>query len=985
MSYSFAQYKHQDEADAVNLVLNQLNWTDVQAQETTQRGAELIQSARNKRRRAGEIETFLREYGLTTDEGRALMTLAEALLRIPDAENANDLIKDKLDDAAWPRIQTDDWMLKATALGLNITKKTLNSIFKKLGEPVVRVAVAQAMKIMGKQFVVGQTIKEAVKNGRTFEKEGYALSFDMLGEGARTVKDAERYYQAYVDALEALGGMDVAPKTGISVKLSALHPRYEFAHRDICVPVLTDKLVTLCQIAKAHDLRLTVDAEEADRLEISLDIFKAAAVHPSLQGWSGMGLAVQAYQKRALHVVDHVSVFAREKNLKLHIRLVKGAYWDSEIKHAQAHGFADYPVYTRKANTDASFLACAHKMLQNRDVLTCLFGTHNAHTIAAIIELAKNETHNLELQRLHGMGENLYAAVKASYDIPCTIYAPVGPHQDLLPYLVRRLLENGANSSFVHRIFDENYAPVDLAQDVIEGVALHPTKRHPKIPLPANIFYDRENSRGLDFADGDNVALFQTEIEKTVVPTTFEQPYVEKAFAAAGQAYKTWSKKTAEERARILEKAADLLERDRDVLCGLCVKEAGKTLPDSIDEVREAIDFCRYYALRGRIDFNSSGQVMPSITGEENRLTLEPRGTFVCISPWNFPLAIFTGQVMAALMAGNTVIAKPAEQTPAIAARAVKIFYEAGVPKDALHLLIGDGKTGAQCVAHSDTAGVVFTGSSEVAKLIQRSLADKEGPIVPLIAETGGLNAMIVDSSALIEQVVDDALQSAFGSAGQRCSALRLLCVQDEIADKTIEMLIGAIAELHVGDPFELRTDVGPIIDQEALHNLHEAKSRLEGTATKIAEANISNPQDNSFAPVAFEIKSLDDITQEIFGPVLHVYRYKLKDLDQVIETINGKGYGLTFGIQSRISDRIEMLSDKLKVGNVYVNRTTIGAIVQSQPFGGRGLSGTGPKAGGPHYLHAFATEKTVTINTTASGGNAHLVSLEESPYNETP
>ncbi|MGE4314123.1 MAG: bifunctional proline dehydrogenase/L-glutamate gamma-semialdehyde dehydrogenase PutA [Pseudobdellovibrionaceae bacterium] len=1002
-----ADYKYRDEALMVKELARALDWSTEDASSVSSDAARLIASARTRRRKPGEIETFLREYGLNTEEGKALITLAEALLRIPDAGTANELIKDKVDSAAWPNTKTDDWMLKATALGMKITKKTLHSLIGRLGEPVVRTAVRQAMRIMGRQFVMGRTIEEAVKNARAFTDTGAAMSYDMLGEGARTAEDADIYFAAYREAIESLKKLHVAGRSGISVKLSALTPRYSFAHKDSCVPFLAQRLKSLCLAARDADIRLTVDAEEADRLDISLEIFKAVALSPELKGWAGLGLAVQAYQKRALKVIDSLTDFAKERGTPFHIRLVKGAYWDSEIKHAQVMGLPDYSVYTRKNNTDLSYLACAKKMLAARPAILCLFGTHNAHTIAALLHMAGEAPEKFELQRLHGMGENLFGVMEEERKTPYSIYAPVGKHEDLLPYLVRRLLENGANSSFVHKIFDEKYEPEELVTDIVERALNHSLKRHPKIPLPVDIFQTRENSQGRDLSDAKTVSYLSDVLKETPsshktstvgekilevcspsnrhdvlarLPIAGDEE-IAKAFEVAQVAFPKWRESCAEKRAVIFEKAADLLEERFDQFFMLAVKEAGKTWGDAVAEIREAVDFCRYYAQQDRVDFDRGGIALPGVTGESNTLFLKGRGTFVCISPWNFPLAIFTGQIVAALMAGNCVICKPAEQTPLIAREMVGLLYEAGVPEDVLHCLVGAGDLGAKLVAHKDVAGVAFTGSTDVARLINRTLAGKDGPIVPLIAETGGLNALVVDSSALTEQVVDDTILSAFGSAGQRCSALRILCVQDDVADKTIHMLKGAIAELEVGDPAHLVTDIGPVIDDEARHNLLQHIEKMNRKAWLLGAARLSPETESAgyyVAPHAFEIPSLDMIEKEVFGPVLHVYRYAAKDRAKVIEALNAKGYGLTFGVHSRISTNIEKISGQADVGNVYVNRSIIGAVVGSQPFGGRGLSGTGPKAGGPFYLHRFATEKVVSINTTASGGNTTLVSLED-------
>ncbi len=987
MTYSISKYKYQDEKQAVDELLKGFVWDDTHADNIKNKSIELINLARDKKRKssesAGEIEAFLREYGLETEEGLALMTLAEALLRIPDARTANDLIKDKIDKADWSRSKSDDWLLKATSLGLNITKKTLNSLIAKLGEPVIRQAVRHAMKMMGKQFVLGRNIEEAIDNGARFRDKEYNISYDMLGEGARTQQDAMRYFDAYKSALVALAGRPIIEEAGLSIKLSALYPRYEFSKKEECVPVLSEKLAELCMIASEANIRITIDAEEADRLELSLEIFNNLMSNKAIKEWSketfGLGLAVQAYQKRAIHLVKNLIKNANSMDCPIHIRLVKGAYWDTEIKHAQVLGLEDYPVFTRKENTDLSYLVCAQIMLDNRDAIYPMFGTHNAQTIASIFEFANGTYNNFEFQRLHGMGENLYAQVSSSEDIKVSLYAPVGKHDHLLAYLVRRLLENGANSSFVHKIYDEGVEVSDLATDYIKNVSEHNTKRHALIPLPKDIYGERINSRGIDLTDETTVSkltknLKKPSLDKCINASTSE---VSNAFKTTESAFKNWKQTPAIERANSLLKCADLLEENTSKLMSLCIYEAGKTIPDAIAEIREAVDFCRYYAQVGTKDFNESGIDLPSPTGETNKLVLEGRGTFVCISPWNFPLAIFMGQVRAALMAGNCVIAKPAEQTPNIAIKAVELLYKSGIPKDVLQLVIGDGKTGAELVEHEKVAGVVFTGSTNVAKSINLTLAGKDGAIVPLIAETGGQNAMIVDSSALPEQVVDDVIASAFGSAGQRCSALRVLCLQEEIADSTIEMLKGAMDELSIGEPHELSTDIGPIIDEEAKEHLCRCVSRIKGSEIKTLQIDKSL-KGNYIAPTCYEIDDLKSLKEEIFGPVLHVYRFNSEQRDQLIEEINRLGFGLTFGLHSRIDGTIKRDAQNIQAGNVYINRSTIGAVVGVQPFGGRGLSGTGPKAGGPYYLHRFATEKTITTDTTASGGNTTLISLEE-------
>lgn len=980
-------YKFQDEAAAIENLLSELEWSDARALKIEQKTVHYTELARQKRLNFGEMETFMREYGLETDEGLALMTLAEALLRIPDTKTASALIKDKISQADWNKSKSEDWLLKATSMGLNITKKTLNSLIEKLGEPVIRRAVSQAMKMMGRQFVLGRTIEEAMKNGQAFAKHGYVMSYDMLGEAARTMKDADGYFASYKYALETLARAPKTKGTGLSVKLSALHPRYEFARKDECVPFLTKRLLELCHFAARNGLRITVDAEEADRLLLSMEIIQNVMNDKDVQAWAqeskGFGLAVQAYQKRAIHLIDTLIEMAHDLNCPLHVRLVKGAYWDTEIKHAQVEGLSGYPVFTRKVNTDLAYMTCMQKMLKNTDVLYPMFGTHNAQTIATVLEYAESQgasvsRHDFEFQRLHGMGENLYEQIIDKENINISLYAPVGRHEYLLAYLVRRLLENGANSSFVNKLYDENIAPQDLAKNIVDDVKNHPSKSHKNIPLPQDIYGTRLNSTGYDLSDEEDVQFLTNKLGtyKKYDHEYATQSSIDEAFESAQKGYQSWSKQSADTRANCLERLGELLEEHTQDLVDLCTYEGGKTLSDTVAEIREAVDFCRYYAIQGRKDFSEKGVKLPSPTGESNHLYMLPRGIFVCISPWNFPLAIFVGQITAALMAGNAVIAKPAEQTPDIARYAVDLMHRAGIPQDALHLLIGDGEVGAHIINHEKVAGGTFTGSTAVAKSINLSLAKKDGPIVPLIAETGGQNAMIVDSSALTEQVVDDVILSAFGSAGQRCSALRILCLQDDIADQTIEMLKGAMDALEVGDPAEIKTDVGPVIDLEAKNHLYKQIDQIDGTLIK--KLDVPNRHENFVAPVCYEVDDISSLKEEIFGPVLRIYRFKASDRANVIETINNLGYGLTFGLHSRIEQRLYNDARAINVGNVYVNRSTTGAVVGVQPFGGRGLSGTGPKAGGPHYLHRFATEKTITIDTTASGGNAHLISLEE-------
>jgi RHH-type proline utilization regulon transcriptional repressor/proline dehydrogenase/delta 1-pyrroline-5-carboxylate dehydrogenase len=877
----------------------------------------------------------------------------------------------------------------------------------------------QAMRMMGKQFVLGQTIEEAIKNCRPYEKKGYKLSFDMLGEGARTIEDSQRLFESYRYAITKVAedGKNKDYSPCVSIKLSALHPRYEYGQSDKAIPEITASLLELSELAAGKGVALTIDAEEVDRLEMSLRIIENIASDKKLKDWDGLGLAVQAYQKRALPLIDYLGDMAAERGQRLQVRLVKGAYWDTEIKRAQILGLNDYPVFTRKSNTDLSYLACASKLLEKRDIFYPMFATHNAHSVASIMEMAANDNGGFEFQRLYGMGETLHDLIIKDGIARVSIYAPCGSHEDLLPYLVRRLLENGANSSFINQLLDKNVPVEEVVADPVADVRAHNGGRHPKITMPADIYGEgRANSKGVDLTEDTVWKPLLDDIEKSISGKRFEaapliggelykdgasreitnpadhgqaigavweadEGIIEEAFKVAKKGYKSWNTTDADDRAAALERLADLMEENGPELMGLCIKEAGKTVDDAQAELREAVDFCRYYAHRGRIDFSSEGEILPGPTGESNVMTMHGRGIFVCISPWNFPLAIFTGQVTAALMAGNAVITKPATPTPLVAMRVVEIMIEAGVHADAITLLPCNGRMGAAIVAHPDTAGVAFTGSTEVAWNINRSLAAKDGPIVPLIAETGGQNAMIVDSSALPEQVIDDVLISAFGSAGQRCSALRVLFVQDDVADKVIKMLKGAMAERRIGDPILASSDIGPTIDENSRKTLIEHKKWLDDNAKFIASVPMDDVLAENgwfFAPVAYEIEHISQLEREIFGPCLHVIRFKGEDIESVIKDINSTGFGLTVGLHSRIDSAMRHITGGVRAGNAYVNRTMIGAVVGVQPFGGQGLSGTGPKAGGPHYLHRFATERVVSIDTTASGGNATLVSLEE-------
>ena len=1001
--------------------------------------ADLVRRVRARARDQGAVEAFMRQYDLGSDEGVLLMCVAEALLRIPDQATADALIRDKLGDANWKKHlgQSDSVLVNASTWGLMLTgklvdladdtKRDVHGAFQRLvgraGEPVIRLAVRQAMKIMGHQFVLGRTIDEALSRSRKGDNANYRYSFDMLGEGALTTRDAQRYLEAYRQAIHAIGSTgpfdDVFAAPSISVKLSALHPRYEHAKRARVLTELGAGLLELAQLARRYGIGLTIDAEETDRLELSLDLIFQVLGDDALRDWNGFGIVVQAYQKRAPFVIDYIAHMAGRLGRRIPVRLVKGAYWDAEVKRAQVEGQAGYPLFTRKQNTDVSYLANARRLLDAGDAIYPMFATHNAQTIATVHRMARamRKRRDFEFQKLHGMGDDLYAEVIPAdrLDVPCRVYAPVGSHEDLLPYLVRRLLENGANSSFVNRITDESISIDELIRDPVDAVSGFDPIPHPRIPLPVDLYRsqheDRDNSMGLNLANDDQLRELAAAINTSGAGRWMAAPLVPGANATGGKlavtnpadrrevvghwqaadnatveralqnavaAHAAWDATPAASRAAILEHAATLLEARMPAYMAMCTKEAGKTLPDGIAEVREAVDFLRYYALQAREHF--APMALPGPTGESNQLQLGGRGVFVCISPWNFPLAIFLGQVAAALAAGNTVIAKPAEQTNLIGFAAVQLLHEAGIPQDVLQYLPGDGATvGAALTRDPRVAGVCFTGSTDTARLINRALAAREsGAIATLIAETGGQNAMIADSSSLPEQVVKDALGSAFTSAGQRCSAARVLLVQEDIADKVVGMLAGAMAELAIGDPGLPSTDVGPVIDEDAKGILVAHAARMQSVATFIAEAKLGADTEHGtfFAPIAWELPSLAALDSEKFGPALHVVRWKADQLDAVVDAIIATGYGLTLGIHSRIDATIDRIVSRAKVGNIYVNRNQIGAVVGVQPFGGQGLSGTGPKAGGPHYQPRFATEKTVTVNTTAAGGNASLLTL---------
>jgi RHH-type proline utilization regulon transcriptional repressor/proline dehydrogenase/delta 1-pyrroline-5-carboxylate dehydrogenase len=1001
-----------------------------------------VEGVRNRQHGNPGVESFLQQYDLSTQEGVLLMCIAEALLRIPDAETADLLIRDKLSRGDWEKHlgASDSLLVNASTWGLMLTgrltridsdhardpKTWYERIVARAGEPVVRVALRQAMKVMAEQFVMGRTIGEALARGHQGENARYRYSYDMLGEAALAKADAQRYVAAYADAIAAIGAHAALRDTpefaqpSISVKLSALHPRYEYAQRERVLAELTPTIVELARAALLRGIGLTIDAEEAERLELSLELFSRARRDPWLRNWEGLGLAVQAYQKRGRPVVRWLEALARATKHRIPVRLVKGAYWDTEIKRAQVQGLAGYPVFTRKAHSDVSYLACARAMLEAGRLLYPMFATHNAHTIAWVAARASvaNVT-EFEFQRLHGMGEALYAQVLAPAPerprgYACRVYAPVGSHQELLPYLVRRLLENGANTSFVNRIADPGVSIDDVVADPVMRARGWDFSPAPALPLPIDLFRgERRNSSGVSLADQEAMAAQDDAIDRArhreaiAVPTlprtaatgTAREMFdpsdrrvrigtvieadavtVDRALAVLAGSHGQWDAQGGAARAAILERAADALESARDAFVALLAREAGKIRGDAIAEVREAADFCRYYAAGAVRDFGNP-VALPSPTGEANTLALRGRGVFACISPWNFPLAIFTGQVAAALAAGNAVAAKPAEQTPLTAALAVRCFHDAGVPPDVLALLPGGGDTvGAALVADARIAGVAFTGSTDVASVIARQLANRQ-PIVPLIAETGGQNAMIVDSSALPEQVVTDAVFSAFNSAGQRCSALRLLCLQEDIAPRVLELIEGAMDELVIGDPARAATDVGPVIDDEARGALegYVASMQAAGRVRHRAHVPGACAHGTFVAPTLIVLDRPDRLTREIFGPVLHVTTFRAGAIDALVDAINDLRYGLTLGVHSRIDATIARIVERARVGNLYVNRNMIGAVVGVQPFGGEGLSGTGPKAGGPHYLFRFAVERTLTINTAAAGGNAALLAQADS------
>ncbi|TPE59050.1 bifunctional proline dehydrogenase/L-glutamate gamma-semialdehyde dehydrogenase PutA [Sandaracinobacter neustonicus] len=1018
--------KYADEQRVVRDLLASSPLSPRERREIVARATEMVEEARKSNKKQGVVESFLQQFSLGTQEGLALMCLAEALLRIPDAETQSLLISEKISAGDWEAHlgQSESLFVNASTWGLMLTQRFVDvdpegkkdpvgwmrRITGELGQPVVRKAVGTAVRIMGEQFVMGRTIEDALKRA---EKEKTLCSFDMLGEGARTEADAERYERIYADAIVAVGkarGRDLSPEDGhgVSVKLSALCPRYQAVQEDRVWETLYPRMLRLARLGAEHNLNLAIDAEEADRLVLSMKLIERLARDPSLGAWTGLGVVVQAYQKRAVDVIAALKALSVSSGRRLMVRLVKGAYWDTEIKLAQMNGRPDYPLFTTKPATDLNYLVAAEALIAAAPNLYPQFATHNAHTLVAVRHMAERREVRIEHQRLHGMGEALYEAGGLARKVRA--YAPVGSHEELLPYLVRRLLENGANSSFVHALLDERVPAGMVVADPITAVEAAPD-RHPKIPAPRDLYGPhRLNPLGRDYsiksareqADKALTALnpvvsgpiiggkLVTSAPSTPVASPTDSSVlaglvhnashadIDRAAELAKQAFPAWDEAGGPARAEILRRTADLLEADMDRLVALLSREGGKTLTDGVAEVREAADFCRYYARLAERQFGDA-KPLPGPVGETNSLALAGRGTFACISPWNFPLAIFTGQVAAALAAGNAVLAKPAEQTPLVAAEAVRAFHKAGLDPRLLALLPGDGATvGAALVSHPLIDGVAFTGGTETAWAINRSIAARPGPILPFIAETGGLNAMFVDTSALKEQVVDDVLLSAFGSAGQRCSALRLLYLPEESADMLIETLLGAMDELVLGDPADARTDVGPVIDAEARAALDSHFKRLAKDATILGrlDPGALAAQGSFFGPVIAEVPTADYLEREVFGPILHIYRYKAGELDEIGKRLAARGYGLTLGIHSRTDRFVERVRALVPAGNCYVNRSMTGAVVGVQPFGGEGLSGTGPKAGGPQALIRYAVERTLTVNIAATGGDPSIFNM---------
>ena len=1011
------------ESCARDQMLQDLSFYNAQAiHEVRAHALEMATMLRREESVKGGVDALMKQYDLSCQEGVLLMCLAEALLRIPDQATAKQLIQDKLILADWEkhRAKSHSTLTNCATWGLDLAKKMVNvsegrgslktlwqRAVQKTSEPFIYYAMKSAMGALSHHFVLGEDMPSAYKASKPYIKKDFRLSYDMLGEAACTMRDADRYFSAYEGAIEFLKAkqsyVNLYDAPSVSVKLSALYPRYEFAKQSQAIPVLIKRFARLAQLARDASIGLTLDAEEADRLEMSLAIFKAVYELPEMSGWPGLGLAVQAYQKRAGEVIDWIIELSSKYQRPIPVRLVKGAYWDSEIKHAQMLGLSDYPVFTRKVNTDCHYIYCANKMLQAPSCIYPQFATHNVQTVATLLHLIKRyQVKDYEFQLLQGMGFLLHEHL-IEHKHPSRVYAPVGSYQTLLPYLVRRLLENGANSSFVNAIANSDYPLDRLVRDPVDHVRGLKEAKHPDIPLPSDIYGPHRKNAAAPFLssksgveewalkmgesstrslmghiEAGNCAV-ENPATKEVLATVVwsDHAKAQRAFDLASVAFETWQQVCLEKRADVLRRVADLLEESMAQLVAIIVKEAGRVIQDAVEDVREAIDFCRYYANEG--ERSLSPQTLQGITGEDNTLSYRGRGVMVAISPWNFPAAIFTGQISAALMAGNAVIAKPAEQTPLSAEWIVDLFYQAGLPRDLLHLVHGDGSLGEFLVSSLPHAGVLFTGSNQAAWSIQKSLVKPESPIVPFIAETGGINVLIADSSALPEQLVMDVIDSAFGSAGQRCSALRVLIVQEDIAPEVFEMLGGAMAMLQVGDPMSLATDVGPVIDQGAQAQVLSAIAELEKTAKKIAQTPLPEGLNGYFvAPCAYQIHDLSMLKQEVFGPLLHVMTYVASDIDSVIDQVNGLGYGLTFGVESRIDAFIDRMIQRIRVGNFYINRSITGAVVGVQPFGGSALSGTGPKAGGPNYLKCLAQEVAISRNTTSMGGNTKLMSLSD-------
>jgi RHH-type proline utilization regulon transcriptional repressor/proline dehydrogenase/delta 1-pyrroline-5-carboxylate dehydrogenase len=1013
------------EAPTVAALADQAAFEAKARERIRERGRTLIQRAREH---PHPLDNFLHEYNLSSQEGVLLMCLAEGLLRIPDSETADRLIHDKLGSADWDRHlgHSGSLLVNASTWGFLLTGRLvrlgpglgehpsglIGPLVARSSEPMVRQAIKHAMNLLARQFILGQDIGEALNHTEIGENRHYRFSFDMLGEAAVTEADAQAYIHAYRQAAYAAGvtankGRPLLERPGISIKLSALHPRFEATQHRRVREELTPRLIDLLHRARGAGIPVTVDAEEAHRLEPSLDVLQAALQERDLADWEGVGLAVQAYQKRGMAVLDWVADQAARRGTRIPVRLVKGAYWDAEIKRAQQEGLAEYPVFTRKTHTDIAYLACARHLAGLGERVFPQFATHNAHTIAAVRELMGERT-DYEFQRLHGMGRGMYDEVVAAWGLPCRIYAPVGGHRELLPYLVRRLLENGANTSFVNRIADRDIPPDDLLSDPVESRRAGRVEG-PAVPLPRHIYGVRANSGGVPLDDPEELGALDRDLETAWARSPWRAgPRIDGASAAGTEchsftpadprhlagtvaeadaglaraamagavaAYPAWTRTPVAERAAVLDRAADRLEAHRAEIMARIIREGGRCVPDALAEVREAADFCRYYAAMAREQLTE--WPLPGPTGERNVLRSEGRGVFLCVSPWNFPAAIFTGQIAAALVAGNTVVAKPARATPLTAMRVVELLTEAGVPAGALQFLPGpSSELGPALLTHDDLAGVALTGGTATARSIQRTLAEREGPLVPLIAETGGVNALIVDSSALPEQVAGDVVRSAFNSAGQRCSALRVLFIQEEVADPLLEALAGAVDQLRLGDPGCLDTDVGPVINETARDRVLEHVHRMDREARLVARSPSApeSPPGWFVSPRVYELPGPEALPDEVFGPILHVVRYRTGKLGRVIEAINGTGYGLTLGIHSRVEETARFVVERANAGNIYINRDIIGSVVGVQPFGGRGLSGTGPKAGGPHYLTRFIHEKTVTDNITAVGGNATLL-----------